>query len=117
MAHVRATRVPVLIHQPLELGRVRVSCADILGLQMLQLTVNVVAFAHVSKLNFLAISLLSDRWSIAPCIFPTIISSQKSLYYRLCLLQKELAEKFFTHVQYVSPERRVSLDLSYREKN
>lgn len=47
MTHIRATGVTVLIHQPLELGRIRVSSADVLRLQMLQLTVDVVTFAHL----------------------------------------------------------------------
>lgn len=49
VAHIRAARVPMLIHEPLELGRVRVPRADVLRLQMLQLTVDVVALAHFSR--------------------------------------------------------------------
>lgn len=46
MSHVGAVRVPVLVHQPFPLAGVSVSRADVLGLQMLQLTVDVVSVRH-----------------------------------------------------------------------
>lgn len=46
MSHVGAVRVPVLVHKPLPLAGVRVPRADVLGLQMLQLTVDVVPVRH-----------------------------------------------------------------------
>lgn len=47
MSHVGAVRVPVLVHQPFPLAGVGVSRADVLGLQMLQLTVDVVSVRHL----------------------------------------------------------------------
>lgn len=47
MTHVGAVRVSVLVHQPFPLGGVGVTGADVLGLQMFQLTVDVVAVGHV----------------------------------------------------------------------
>lgn len=46
VSHVGAVRVPVLVHQPLPLAGVSVSCADVLRLKMLQLTVDVVSVRH-----------------------------------------------------------------------
>lgn len=46
MSHVGAVRVPVLVDQPFPLAGVSVSRADVLGLQMLQLTVDVVSVRH-----------------------------------------------------------------------
>jgi len=46
VAHVGAVGVPVLVHQPLPLGGVRVARPDVLGLQVLQLAVDVVAVRH-----------------------------------------------------------------------
>lgn len=46
MAQVAGQRVAVLVGQPLVFGGVRMTGADVLGLQMLQLAVNVVAVAH-----------------------------------------------------------------------
>lgn len=46
VAHVGAVRVAVLVHQPLPLGGVGVPRADVLGLQVLQLTVDGVAVRH-----------------------------------------------------------------------
>ena len=44
--HVGAVRVPVLVHQPLPFAGVCVTRPDVFGLQMLQLTVDVVAVGH-----------------------------------------------------------------------
>lgn len=46
MSHVRAVRVPVLVDQPFPLAGVSVSRADVLGLKMLQLAVDVVSVRH-----------------------------------------------------------------------
>lgn len=46
MSHVGAVGVPVLIDQPFPFAGVGVSCADVLGLKMLQLTVDVVSVRH-----------------------------------------------------------------------
>lgn len=46
MSHVRAVRVPVLVDQPFPLAGVGVSRADVLGLKMLQLAVDVVPVRH-----------------------------------------------------------------------
>lgn len=46
MSHVRAVRVSVLVDQPLPFAGVSVSSADVLGLKMLQLTVDVVSVRH-----------------------------------------------------------------------
>lgn len=46
VAHVRAVRVAVLVHQPLPLGGVGVARPDVLGLEMLQLAVDGVAVRH-----------------------------------------------------------------------
>ena len=46
VSHVGAVGVPVLVHQPLPLAGVCVTRPDVLGLQMLQLTVDVVAVGH-----------------------------------------------------------------------
>lgn len=46
MSHIGAVRVPVLVDQPFPLAGVSVSRADVLGLQMLQLTVDVVSVRH-----------------------------------------------------------------------
>lgn len=51
MAHVRAAGITMLIYEPLELRCVGVSCANILRLQMFQLTMDVVAFAHFLEDN------------------------------------------------------------------
>ena len=40
VAHVRARGVLVLVHKPLPLGGVGVACADVLGLQELQLAMD-----------------------------------------------------------------------------
>lgn len=46
MSHVGAVRVSMLVDQPFPLAGVCVSCADVLGLKMLQLTVDVVSVCH-----------------------------------------------------------------------
>lgn len=46
MSHVGAVRVPVLVDEPFPLAGVSVSRADVLGLQMFQLTVDVVSVRH-----------------------------------------------------------------------
>ena len=46
VADERGHRIPVLVRGPFEFRGVGVPGADVLGLQMLQLTVNVVSFAH-----------------------------------------------------------------------
>ena len=46
MSHVGAVRVSVLVHQPFPLAGVGVSRADVLRLEMLQLTVDVVSVRH-----------------------------------------------------------------------
>lgn len=46
MSHVGAVRVSVLVDQPLPLAGVGVSCADVFGLEMFQLTVDVVSVRH-----------------------------------------------------------------------
>lgn len=46
MPHVGAVRVAVLIDQPFPFAGVGVSCANILGLKMLKLTVDVVTVGH-----------------------------------------------------------------------
>ncbi|KAL3250433.1 hypothetical protein MRX96_055500 [Rhipicephalus microplus] len=46
VAQVRSVAVTVLVHEPLVAGRVGVSRADVLGLQVFQLTVDVVAVTH-----------------------------------------------------------------------
>lgn len=46
MSHVRAVRVSVLVDQPFPFAGVCVSCADVLGLKMLQLTVDIVSVRH-----------------------------------------------------------------------
>lgn len=46
MSHVGAVRVSVLVHQPFPLAGVGVPCADVLGLKMLQLAVDVVSVRH-----------------------------------------------------------------------
>lgn len=46
MSHVGAVRVSVLVDQPFPLAGVGVSSADVLGLEMLQLTVDVVSIRH-----------------------------------------------------------------------
>lgn len=46
MSHVGAVRVSVLVHQPFPLAGVGVPRADVLGLEMLQLTVDVVSVRH-----------------------------------------------------------------------
>lgn len=46
MSHVGAVRVPVLVDKPFPLAGVGMSRADVLGLQMLQLTVDVVPVRH-----------------------------------------------------------------------
>lgn len=46
MSHVGAVRVAVLIDQPFPFAGVGVSCANILGLKMLKLTVDVVTVGH-----------------------------------------------------------------------
>lgn len=46
VAHVGAVGVPVLVHQPFPFSGVSVARADVLGLQVLQLTVDVVAVSH-----------------------------------------------------------------------
>lgn len=48
MSHVRAAGITMLIHEPFELGCVGVACTDVLRLQMLQLTVDVITFPHTS---------------------------------------------------------------------
>ena len=48
MSHVRAAGVTMLVHEPLELCCVGVACTDVLRLQMLQLTVDVITFPHTS---------------------------------------------------------------------
>lgn len=49
MSHVGAVRVPVLVDQPFPLAGVSVSRTDVLGLQMLQLTVDVVSVRHPGR--------------------------------------------------------------------
>lgn len=49
MSHVGAVRVPVLVDQPFPLAGVSMSRADVLGLQMLQLTVDVVSVRHPGR--------------------------------------------------------------------
>lgn len=49
MAHVRAVGVPMLVHQPFPLGGVGMACANVFGLQVLKLTVDVVAISHSGK--------------------------------------------------------------------
>lgn len=51
VAEVRRLRIPVLVREPLELGRVGVPRADVLTLQMLELAVDVVAVAHGQKVR------------------------------------------------------------------
>lgn len=46
VSHVGAVGVSVLVDQPFPLAGVSVSCADVLGLKMLQLTVDVVSVRH-----------------------------------------------------------------------
>lgn len=46
MSHVGAVRVPVLVYEPFPLTRVCVSCANVFGLEVLQLTVDVVSVRH-----------------------------------------------------------------------
>lgn len=46
MSHVGAVRVSVLVHQPFPLAGVSVARSDVLGLEMLQLTVDVVSVSH-----------------------------------------------------------------------
>lgn len=46
MSHVRAIRVSVLVDQPFPFAGVGVSGADVFGLQMLQLAVDVVSVCH-----------------------------------------------------------------------
>ncbi len=46
MSHIGAVRVSVLVNQPFPFAGVGVSCADVLGLKMLQLTVDVVSVCH-----------------------------------------------------------------------
>lgn len=46
MSHVGAVGVPVLVDQPFPLAGVSVPRANVLGLQMLQLTVDVVSVRH-----------------------------------------------------------------------
>jgi len=46
VSHVRAARVTMLIYHPFELCRIGVTRSYVLGLQMLQLTVYIVSFAH-----------------------------------------------------------------------
>lgn len=65
VSHVRRVRVAVLVHHPLKLVRVSVPRADVLGLQVLQLTVDVVAVAHLAlpgdKRNFITIFICSFK--------------------------------------------------------
>lgn len=49
MAHVGAVGVSVLVNQPFPFASVCVARADVLRLQMLQLTVDVVAVCHLQK--------------------------------------------------------------------
>lgn len=51
MSHVGAVRVSVLVNQPLPFAGVRVTRADVLGLKMLQLAVDVVAVCHLQLQN------------------------------------------------------------------
>lgn len=46
MSHVWAVRVSVLVDQPFPFAGVSVSCADVLRLKMLQLTVDVISVRH-----------------------------------------------------------------------
>lgn len=46
MSHVGAVGVSVLVHQPFPLAGIGVSGANILGLKMLQLTVDVISVRH-----------------------------------------------------------------------
>ena len=46
MTGIGRVRVPMLVCHPFELGRVAVAGADVLGLQVLQLAVDVVSLAH-----------------------------------------------------------------------
>lgn len=46
MSHVRAVRVSVLVDQPFPFAGISVSCADVLGLKMLKLTVDVISVRH-----------------------------------------------------------------------
>lgn len=46
MTHVGAIRVTVLVHQPFPFGSVSMPCSDVLGLEMLQLTVDIVSVSH-----------------------------------------------------------------------
>ncbi len=50
VALVGGQRVPVLVGGPVELGGVGVAGADVLGLKVLQLAVDVVALAHLADL-------------------------------------------------------------------
>lgn len=47
MSHVGAVGVSVLIYQPFPFGGICMACANVFGLQMLQLTVDVVAVSHL----------------------------------------------------------------------
>lgn len=49
MSHVGAVGVPVLVDQPFPLAGVSMSRTDVLGLQMLQLTVDVVSVRHPGR--------------------------------------------------------------------
>lgn len=51
MSHVGAVRVSVLVNQPLPFAGVCVTCADVLGLKMLQLAVDVVTVCHLQIQN------------------------------------------------------------------
>lgn len=53
VAHVGAVGVAVLVHQPFPLGGVGVTRADVLGLQVLQLTVDGVAVRHLAAFPLL----------------------------------------------------------------
>ena len=52
MTGIGRVRVPMLVCHPFELGRVAVAGADVLGLQVLQLAVDVVPLAHDLKFKF-----------------------------------------------------------------
>lgn len=51
MSHVGAVGVSVLVNQPLPFAGVCVTCADVLGLKMLQLAVDVVTVCHLQLEN------------------------------------------------------------------
>ena len=50
MSHVRSVRVPMLVGQPFKFCRITLTSSDVLGLQVLQLAVDVVSLAHFQSI-------------------------------------------------------------------